>query len=44
MLAEKLGMNQDAAERWIVNLIRQAHLDATIDSAAVCHPHVCVKA
>ena len=28
-------MGQDEAERWIVNLIRQAHLDATIDSAEV---------
>ena len=35
MLAEKLDMDQDDAERWIVNLIRQAQLDATIDSAAV---------
>jgi translation initiation factor 3 subunit E len=34
MLAEKLDMKQDAAERWIVNLIRNARLDAKIDSAA----------
>jgi translation initiation factor 3 subunit E len=33
-LAQKLDMDQDAAERWIVNLIRNAHLDAKIDSAA----------
>ncbi len=32
MLAQKLGMNPDDAERWIVNLIRQAKLDAKIDS------------
>lgn len=32
MLAEKLNMNPEAAERWIVNLIRQARLDAKIDS------------
>jgi len=34
MLAEKLNMDQQAAERWIVNLIRNARLDAKIDSAA----------
>jgi translation initiation factor 3 subunit E len=33
MLAEKLNMNLDEAERWIVNLIRNARLDAKIDSA-----------
>lgn len=32
MLAEKLNMTPDEAERWIVNLIRQARLDAKIDS------------
>ncbi|XP_039284216.1 eukaryotic translation initiation factor 3 subunit E-like [Nilaparvata lugens] len=32
MLAEKLNMKPDAAECWIVNLIRQARLDAKIDS------------
>merc|ERR1711936_1259524 len=32
MLAEKLNMNPTEAERWIVNLIRQAKLDAKIDS------------
>jgi len=32
MLAEKLNMDQDSAERWIVNLIRNARLDAKIDS------------
>eukprot|EP00045_Choanoeca_perplexa_P022403 m.9427 g.9427 ORF g.9427 m.9427 type:complete len:436 (+) comp9418_c0_seq1:30-1337(+) len=34
MLAEKLGMTADKAEEWIVNLIREARLDAKIDSAA----------
>lgn len=34
MLAEKLNMDEDAAERWIVNLIRNARLDAKIDSKA----------
>ena len=32
MLAEKLNMTPKDAERWIVNLIRQAKLDAKIDS------------
>jgi translation initiation factor 3 subunit E len=32
MLADKLNMTPEAAERWIVNLIRQARLDAKIDS------------
>merc|ERR1711972_958144 len=32
MLAEKLNMSSDEAERWIVNLIRNANLDAKIDS------------
>lgn len=32
MLAQKLNMNSDAAEKWIVNLIRNAKLDAKIDS------------
>lgn len=34
MLAEKLNMTADAAERWIVNLINNAKLDAKIDSKA----------
>jgi len=34
MLAEKLNMTGDEAERWIVNLIRGARLDAKIDSKA----------
>lgn len=33
MLSEKLSMDQEAAERWIVNLIRNAKIDAKIDSA-----------
>jgi len=32
MLAEKLDMDYEEAERWIVDLIRQAKLDAKIDS------------
>jgi len=32
MLADKLNMTPDDAERWIVNLIRNARLDAKIDS------------
>merc|ERR1719476_388322 len=32
MLAEKLNMSSDEAEKWIVNLIRNAKLDAKIDS------------
>nr|CAG4648590.1 EOG090X0491 [Polyphemus pediculus] len=32
MLAEKLNMTAEDAERWIVNLIRNARLDAKIDS------------
>jgi len=32
MLADKLNMTPEAAEHWIVNLIRNASLDAKIDS------------
>uniref|UniRef100_A0A3B3U2P7 Eukaryotic translation initiation factor 3 subunit E n=1 Tax=Poecilia latipinna TaxID=48699 RepID=A0A3B3U2P7_9TELE len=32
MLADKLNMSAEEAERWIVNLIRNARLDAKIDS------------
>ena len=35
-LGEKLAMDQVAAERWIVDLIRNADLDAKIDSANGC--------
>ena len=35
MLADKLNMNPEDAERWIVNLIRNARLDAKIDSKLV---------
>ncbi|KAI0560184.1 Translation initiation factor eIF3 subunit E [Gracilaria domingensis] len=34
MLASKLNMGQDEAEKWLVNLIRNARLDAKIDSQA----------
>merc|ERR1711884_782951 len=34
MLAQKLNMSPEEAERWIVNLIRNARLDAKIDSKA----------
>jgi translation initiation factor 3 subunit E len=33
-LADKLGMDKDSAERWIVNLIRSTKLNAKIDSEA----------
>ena len=32
MLAKKLNMNQESAEKWIANLIRNARLNAKIDS------------
>ncbi|MQL73863.1 hypothetical protein Taro_006199 [Colocasia esculenta] len=32
MLAEKLNMNYDEAERWIMNLVRNSKLEAKIDS------------
>jgi translation initiation factor 3 subunit E len=35
-LGEKLAMDQDQAERWIVDLIRNADLDAKIDSQEGC--------
>ena len=43
MLATKLNMSSDDAEKWIVNLIRNAKLDAKIDAKEVsvyrsCHP------
>ncbi|ONK61471.1 uncharacterized protein A4U43_C08F30260 [Asparagus officinalis] len=34
MLAEKLNMNYDEAERWIMNLVRNSKLEAKIDSVA----------
>lgn len=34
-LAQKLGMDRDEAEKWIVDLIRNAQLDAKIDSENV---------
>lgn len=36
MLAEKLNMTNEEAEKWIVDLIRNARLDAKIDSKLVC--------
>ncbi len=36
MLADKLNMSTDDAEKWIVNLIRNARLDAKIDAKEVC--------
>jgi len=45
-LASKLDMKEDEAEKWIVNLIRNAKLDAKIDSQegsvimASSHPSV----
>lgn len=35
-LGDKLAMDQQQAERWIVDLIRNADLDAKIDSTAGC--------
>ncbi len=35
MLAEKLNMDEDHAERWLVNLIRNAQMDAKIDASKV---------
>eukprot|EP00934_Nitzschia_sp_Nitz4_P006798 Nitzschia sp. Nitz4//scaffold212_size37733//24646//26299//NITZ4_007737-RA/size37733-snap-gene-0.78-mRNA-1//1//CDS//3329542034//6788//frame0 len=35
-LGTKLGMNQEEAERWIVDLIRNADLDAIIDTKEGC--------
>ena len=32
MLSEKLNLNYEEAERWIVNLITTSKLDAKIDS------------
>ena len=32
MLAAKLNMDESAAEKWVVNLIRNADLNAKIDS------------
>ena len=36
VLGQKLAMNQDDAERWIVDLIHNALLDAKIDSEEGC--------
>ena len=37
MLADKLSKAPDDAERWIVNLIREARLDAKIDAKKVIY-------
>ena len=44
MLANKLNMSIDNAERWIVNLIREARLDAKIDAKEVtnCKTHLVI--
>lgn len=34
MLAEKLNMNYDEAEMWIMNLVRNSKLEAKIDSVS----------
>eukprot|EP01138_Halocafeteria_seosinensis_P013106 gb/GECG01013385.1/.p1 GENE.gb/GECG01013385.1/~~gb/GECG01013385.1/.p1 ORF type:complete len:500 (+),score=64.45 gb/GECG01013385.1/:1-1500(+) len=34
MLANKLSMHENDAEKWVVNMIRNAHFDARIDRAA----------
>jgi len=34
VLAEKLNMNYDEAERWIMNLVQNSKLEAKIDSVA----------
>lgn len=36
MLATKLNMTPEEAEKWIVNLIRNVRLDARIDAKQVC--------
>lgn len=38
MLADKLNMSSEDAEKWIVNMIRNARLDAKIDSKLVSYP------
>ena len=37
MLATKLNMTPEEAEKWIVNLIRNVRLDARIDAKQVPH-------
>ena len=44
MLADKLNKSSDNAERWIVNLIREARLDAKIDAKEVVHTLACIGA
>ncbi|XP_022866904.1 eukaryotic translation initiation factor 3 subunit E [Olea europaea var. sylvestris] len=41
VLAEKLNLNYDEAERWIVNLIKTSKLDAKIDSqTGIIYPYM----
>ena len=40
MLAEKLNMTNEEAEKWIVDVIRNARLDAKIDSKLVITKHL----
>ena len=42
MLAEKLNMTNEEAEKWIVDLIRNARLDAKIDSKLVNNQHIVI--
>ena len=42
MLAEKLNMTNEEAEKWIVDLIRNARLDAKIDSKLVLNQHMII--
>lgn len=44
MLADKLNMSPEEAERWIVNLICNARLDAKIDSKLVRPLHLMTTA
>ena len=41
MLAAKLNMDESAAEKWVVNLIRNADLNAKINSQARTQTIVC---
>lgn len=42
MLATKLNMTPEEAEKWIVNLIRNVRLDARIDAKQVPHYSISV--
>ena len=43
MLAENLNMEPEEAEKWVVNMIRLAHLDAKIDSKYYRNFHKSIK-